>query len=524
MNELGFPILSVLIFLPLLGAVVTAILPRSLASKSALLFAGINFLLSLLVVYSFNTVSSYQFVERWDWINAGMSVGGSNAEFVVEYYLGIDGISFWLIPLTTLLSMIAIWFSSDSIREREKEYYAFMLLLETGMLGVFMALDLFLFFIFWEVVLIPMYFLIGVWGGKNRIYATIKFILYTMAGSAFMLTSIMALGFMHLLLTSSQSLGRFGFTVDALQPLLQNLPAEIPFMPEHVLLFMFLAFSLAFAIKVPLFPFHTWLPDAHVQAPTAGSVILAGVLLKMGTYGYLRFALPLFPQQAQELAYLFGILAIIGILYGAWVAYAQRDIKSLVAYSSVSHLGFVMLGIFALNVQGITGGVIQMVSHGISTGALFLLVGMIYERRHTRDMEEFGGLWQVMPVYAGFFLITMLASVGLPGLNGFVGEFLALLGAYQANIWWAVFATFGVVLAAIYMLHLFGKIFFGPLDNPANQALKDLTAKEIALLVPLVLLMIIMGVAPDLFLAPMQPSIENLVEIVNSANAVGLTQ
>ena len=524
MNELGFPILSILIFLPLLGALVTALLPRQHASKIALLFAGINFLLSLLVVFNFESVSTFQFVERFDWINATILVGGSPVLFLVEYYLGIDGISFWLIPLTTLLSVIAIWFSSDSIREREKEYYAFMLLLETGMLGVFMALDLFLFFVFWEAVLIPMYFLIGVWGGKKRIYATLKFVLYTMAGSAFMLATIVALGFMHFILTSRQSFGHFGFTVDALQPLLQNLPPEIPFMPDHVLLFMFLAFALAFAIKVPLFPFHTWLPDAHVQAPTAGSVILAGILLKMGTYGYLRFALPLFPQQAQEFAYIFAILAIIGILYGAWVAYAQRDIKSLVAYSSVSHLGFVMLGIFALNVQGISGGVIQMINHGISTGALFLLVGMIYERRHTRDMEDFGGLWQVMPIYAGFFLITMLASVGLPGLNGFVGEFLALLGAYQANMWWAVFATFGVILAAIYMLHLFGKIFFGPLDNPANKVLNDLTAKEISLLIPLVLLMIIMGVAPNLFLEPMQPSIQNLVEIVNSTNAVGLMQ
>lgn len=524
MNELGIPILSILIFLPLVGALVTAFLPRSFASKSALLFAGVNFLLSLLVVFNFKTIADFQFVERFEWINATISVGGSPVQFLVEYYLGIDGISFWMIPLTTLLSVIAIWFSSDSIREREKEYYAFMLLLETGMLGVFMSLDLFLFFVFWEAVLIPMYFLIGVWGGKNRIYATIKFVLYTMAGSSFMLASIVALGFMHLLLTSGQQLGRFGFTVDALQPLLQNLPAELPFMPENVSFFMFLAFAIAFAIKVPLFPFHTWLPDAHVQAPTAGSVILAGVLLKMGTYGYLRFALPLFPHQAHKMATIIAILAIIGILYGAWVAYAQRDIKSLVAYSSVSHLGFVMLGIFALNVEGITGGVIQMVNHGVSTGALFLLVGMIYERRHTRDMEEFGGLWKIMPIYAGFFLITMLASVGLPGLNGFVGEFLTLLGAYKTNVWWAVFGTFGVVLAAIYMLHLFGKLFFGPLDNPANQSLKDLTVKEITLLIPLVVLMFLMGVAPNLFLDPMQPSIENLVEIVNSESAVELTQ
>jgi NADH-quinone oxidoreductase subunit M len=518
MSELGFPILSILIFLPLVGAVVTTIVPQRSTSTSALLFAIANFVLSLLLVVNFQPIAEFQFVERANWINATIPLAGGQVGFVVEYYLGIDGISFWLIPLTTLLMVLAIWSSSDSIHERKAEYYAFMLLLETGMLGVFMALDLFLFFVFWEAVLIPMYFLIGIWGGKNRIYATVKFILYTMAGSAFMLATIVALGFIHLLASQNT----IAFALDTLQEITPTLPPELFFLPNEASLLMFLAFSLAFAIKVPLFPFHTWLPDAHVQAPTAGSVILAGVLLKMGTYGYIRFAIPLFPEHAWNLSPYFACLAIIGILYGAWVAYAQKDIKSLVAYSSVSHLGFVMLGIFALNNQGLSGGILQMVNHGISTGALFLLVGMIYERRHTRDLDEFGGLWQIMPIYGGIFLVTTLASVGLPGLNGFVGEFLTLLGAYAAEPLWAYFATFGVVLAAIYMLHLFRKMFFGPLSNPKNKELTDLTGKEIAIMIPLVVLMIVMGVAPNLFLDPMQPSINGLVELVNNATTVGL--
>ncbi len=513
MNTLGYPILSILIFLPLVGALVTAFAPRDLAARVALLFAAVAFVVSLLLIPNFQPTADFQFVERAPWITAFPSPGPSGEtlyRFLIEYHVGLDGISFWLIPMTTLLSVLAIWFSSDSIREREKEYYAFMLLLETGMLGVFLALDLFLFFVFWEIVLIPMYFLIGIWGGSNRIYATIKFVLYTMAGSSFMLAVIVMLGILQF-----QQTGSLGYNLDTLRQI-------TPTLPENDQLLMFLAFAIAFAIKVPLFPFHTWLPDAHVQAPTAGSVLLAGVMLKLGTYGYLRFALPLFPAPALALAPIFAVLAIIGILYGAWVAYAQRDIKSLVAYSSVSHLGFVMLGIFALNNQGLSGGVLQMVNHGLSTGALFLLVGMIYERRHTRDMEEFGGLWKVVPVYAGFFLITMLASVGLPGLNGFVGEFLALLGAYRANPLWAVFATFGVVLAATYMLRLFGRMFFGPLDREENRTLTDLTGKEIAVLVPLVLLMVLIGFAPNLFLDPIQPSINALVETFEGAAAATL--
>jgi NADH-quinone oxidoreductase subunit M len=510
----GFPILSILIFLPLLGAVVTAILPREWAGRVALGFAVVVFALSLLVlpgIGGFQHGADYQFVERAPWINA--IPAGVGSLFQIEYFVGLDGLSLWLIPMTTLLTAIAIWFSTDHVREREKEYYAFMLLLETGMIGVFLALDLFLFFIFWELVLIPMYFLIGIWGGQNRLYATVKFVLYTMAGSAFMLAAIMVLG-----ISVAPAFNAIRFSLPDLAMVTPILERQTP----QTALLLFLAFAGAFAIKVPLFPFHTWLPDAHVQAPTAGSVILAGVLLKMGTYGYLRFALPLFPLTARELAPIFAILAIIGILYGAWVAYAQRDIKSLVAYSSVSHLGFVMLGIFALNTQGFSGSVLQMVNHGLSTGALFLLVGMIYERRHTRDMEAYGGLWKIVPVYAVFFLITTLASVGLPGLNGFVGEFLTLLGAFAANPWWAVFATFGVVLAAGYMLRLFNRMMFGPVTNEENLSLTDLTPKEIAVLTPLVILMFVIGFAPNLFLDPMQPTLDALVQTMNQATELGL--
>lgn len=523
MNTLGIPLLSLIIFIPLLGALATAFVSRDIAGRVALIFSLVPLALSGILIFYFLPISDFQFVERIPWIE------GSLAQYsiLIEYYLGIDGISFWLIPLTTLLTSLAIWSSFEHIRERPNEYYAFMLMLECGILGVFCALDLFLFFVFWEAVLIPMYFLIGIWGGKNRIYATVKFVLYTMAGSALMLATIIGLGVINLVYGFSidQSLTlRFGLDslLQATQPQTLNLILEqIPFFPENIAMLMFISFAVAFAIKVPLFPFHTWLPDAHVQAPTAGSVMLAGVLLKMGTYSFLRFAIPLFPVQAREVAPIIAVLSIIGILYGAWVAYAQKDIKSLVAYSSVSHLGFVMLGMFAFNSAGVSGSILQMVNHGISTGALFLLVGMIYERRHTREMDAFGGLWKIMPIYAGLFLITMLASVGLPGLNGFVGEFLTLLGAYAANPWWAYFATFGVVLAAIYMLQLFNKMFFGPVTNEENKHLTDLSRKEILVLVPLVLLMILMGIAPNLFLAPMQPSVTALLESVQQVAAVG---
>ncbi|HBY98553.1 MAG: NADH-quinone oxidoreductase subunit M [Ardenticatenaceae bacterium] len=494
----GFPLLSLIIFVPLVGAVVVALLPRASSARVgqvAFAFAALDFLLSLLVVAGFNPMSpALQFVEQSEWIR----------QFGVQYFLGLDGISLWLIPLTSLLSMLAILFSWGSISTRIKEYYALMLLLSTAMLGVFSAMDLFLFFVFWEASLIPMYFLIGMWGGRNRIYATIKFVLYTMAGSALMLVAFIAI-----FLLFAQSNGRLSFSVQDL------LTLQVP--PQTQVL-LFLAFAVAFAIKVPLFPFHTWLPDAHVQAPTAGSVILAGVLLKMGTYGFMRFAIPLFPQAAHQIGPIIAGLAIVGILYGAWVAYAQRDIKSLVAYSSVSHLGFVMLGLFALNPQGWSGGLVVMLSHGFSTGALFLLVGMIYDRRHTRLIADFDGLWKVMPVFAAFFMFVMFASIGLPGLSGFIGEFLVLLGAARAVWVWAVLGTFGVVLAAVYMLPMYGRVFFGPVTKPENLALKghDLNRREVAVLVPLVILILVMGLAPNLFLRPAQPAIEQTLSRVNA--------
>lgn len=494
----GFPLLSLIIFAPLVGALVVALLPRANSGRIgqvAFGFAALDFLLSLLVVAGFDPAAAdLQFVEQRQWI----------PQLGIQYFLGLDGISLWLIPLTTLLSMLAILFSWGRIESRVQEYYAFMLLLLAAMLGVFSAMDLFLFFVFWEASLIPMYFLIGMWGGRNRIYATIKFVLYTMAGSALMLVAFIAI-----FLIFGQTSGRLTFSLPDL------LTLQIA---EQTQLLLFLAFAVAFAIKVPLFPFHTWLPDAHVQAPTAGSVILAGVLLKMGTYGFMRFAIPLFPEAARQVGPIIAGLAIVGILYGAWVAYAQRDIKSLVAYSSVSHLGFVMLGLFALNAQGWSGALIVMLSHGFATGALFLLVGMIYDRRHTRLIEDYGGLWRVMPVFAAFFMFVMFASIGLPGLSGFVGEFLVLLGAARAVWVWAVLGTLGVVLAAIYMLPMYGRVFFGPLTNPENLKLKgnDLNRREVAVLVPLVILILVMGLAPNLFLLPAQPAIEQALSRVNA--------
>jgi NADH-quinone oxidoreductase subunit M len=391
------------------------------------------------------------------------------------------------------------------VEEQVKGFMIFFLLLEVGMLGVFLALDLVLFYIFWEFTLIPMYFLIGVWGGKNRIYAAVKFFLFTMAGSVLMLLAILYLGLQA---------GSFS------QP--ELVANRSLFAGAQMLLF--LAFAIAFAIKVPIFPLHTWLPDAHVEAPTAGSVILAGVLLKMGAYGFLRFNLPLFPQASVQAAPVVAILAIIGILYGGAVAFAQKDIKKLVAYSSVAHLGFVMLGIFALNPQGLSGGILQMVNHGLSTGALFLLVGMIYERRHTREMDAYGGLWKVMPIFGGIFLVVVLSSVGLPGLNGFVGEFTILLGAFGSKVfgspWYAGIATLGVILAAVYLLKMFEKTFLGPVTKEENKNLKDLNLREILTMVPLLVLIFWLGIYPQPFLNLINPAVEQLVQLVQTAALV----
>ncbi len=428
------------------------------------------------------------------------------ADWTISYHLGVDGLSVLLVMLTTLLTPLSILSTWTAIEDRVKEFMIFFLLLEVGMVGVFVSLDLFLFYIFWEFSLVPMYFIIGMWGGPRRMYAALKFFLYTMAGSILMLLAILWLGINQ---------GTFSVTelIDK-----GSIPASIQF-------WLFLAFAAAFAIKVPMWPLHSWLPDAHVEAPTAGSVILAGVLLKLGTYGFVRFNLSMFPNAAIKLAPWIAGLAVIGILYGAAVSYAQKDAKKLVAYSSVSHLGFVMLGLFALNAQGIEGGILQMINHGLSTGALFLLVGMIYERRHTREMDAFGGLWKIMPIYGALMLIVTLSSMGLPGLNGFVGEFTILLGAFGSSYispWFAGLAAAGIILAAIYLLFMFQKLFLGPLDKDENKILKDINWREILTLVPLLIFIFWIGLYPKPFFTIMGPAVGKLVSIISTAAGAGI--
>ncbi len=477
-------ILSSLLIIPLLAALVLVVLPSRWTKYVAFAAVLFEFAISLALLVNFvPTSSAMQFVEQYNWV----------PQFGISYHVGIDGLSLWLVILTTFLMVIAIPASFNKVTERLKEYYIFFLILEAASIGVFVALDLFLFYVFWEFTLIPMAFIIGIWGHERRVYAAIKFILFTMSGSLLMLVAIIVLAFTH-----------NPHTFDWQQ--LQNTP-----MSAGLEGLLFAAFALAFAIKVPMFPLHTWLPDAHVQAPTAGSIILAGVLLKLGAYGFLRFNLTLFPNASHQFAPLFIVLAIIGILYGAAIAAVQRDLKSLVAYSSVSHLGFVMLGIFALNQQAVSGALLQMVNHGLSTGALFLLVGMIDERRHTRLISEFGGLAKVMPVFAAFFLIVMFSSAGLPGLNGFVGEFLILLGAWRANPLYATFAAVGVILAAIYLLWMYQRVMQGEVTNENNRGLPDISPRELLLLVALVVFIIALGVYPRVVLDPMQASVANLL-------------
>ncbi|HET7341682.1 MAG TPA: NADH-quinone oxidoreductase subunit M, partial [Methylomirabilota bacterium] len=427
----------------------------------------------------------------------------------VSYHIGIDGISLLLVLLTTFLTPIALASAWRAIEDRTKEFVITMLLLETGMLGVFVSLDLFLFFVFWEAMLIPMYLVIGVWGGGNRIYAAVKFVLYTMVGSALMLVAILSLYYLH-----GGATGTYTFDLLTLQRWVMP--------PGAAQNLMFLAFALAFAIKVPLFPFHTWLPDAHVEAPTAGSVILAGVLLKMGTYGFLRFCLPLFPDASFVFAPVIFALAVIGIVYGAWVSTVQPDLKKLVAYSSVSHLGFVMLGLFTLNQQGVVGGLIQMINHGLSTGALFLMVGMIYERRHTRLIAEFGGLWKIVPAFSALFLVVTLSSLGLPGLNGFVGEFLVLLGAFQVNRWLAAIATTGIIFAAVYLLWMYQRVAFGEVTHDENRRLTDLSPREWALLVPVLLFIVWIGVTPTVFTGKTEATVAALLVQVQTKASVAV--
>jgi NADH-quinone oxidoreductase subunit M len=495
-----FAPLNLVTFFPLVGVVVLLFLKNraDLARWVALGTSLITFAISIWVLGMFNASDpNLQMVIDAEWIQ----VAGWN----IHYALGIDGLSILLVLLTTFLAPISILSTWHAVEERVRDFMVFFLMLEVGMIGVFLAQDLFLFYIFWEFTLVPMYFLIGIWGGGQRMYAAIKFFLYTMAGSILMLLAILWLG-----------INQGTFSVPDLVAS-GGIPADIQY-------WLFLAFAAAFAIKVPMWPLHSWLPDAHVQAPTAGSVILAGVLLKMGTYGFLRFNLPLFPQAAVQLAPAMATLAVIGIIYGAIVSYSQKDVKKLVAYSSISHLGFVMLGLFALNAQGIEGAILQMVNHGISTGALFLIVGFIYERRHTRELEEFGGLWAVMPVYAVLTLIVSLSSMGLPGLNGFVGEFTILLGAWGAgapggslgSYWYAGLAALGVILAAVYMLYMFQKMFLGPVTNKANEILKDLTWRELAIIIPLLVLIFWIGLYPKPFFDLMHPAVEQLVSMFQS--------
>ena len=488
----GFPILTVLTFFPLVGVLIIAFIDRknvNVIRWTAFVISVIEFLISVPLYFGFKLgTHQFQFVEKHTWIKA----------WGASYHVGIDGISLFLVLLTTFLTVLSI-LASWSIEKRVKEYMISFLFLETTMIGVFVALDLLLFYLFWEVMLIPMFLLIGVWGGPRRVYAAIKFFLYTMAGSVLMLGAIIYLYWNHYNVTGSLSFDLF-----------ELLKTPVP---QQIVPWLFLAFAVAFAIKVPMWPFHTWLPDAHVEAPTAGSVILAGVLLKMGTYGFMRFCMPFFPQAVQKFTVLFLALAVIGIIYGALVALVQEDIKKLVAYSSVSHLGTCMLGLFALNLQSVSGSLLQMINHGISTGALFLLVGMIYDRRHTRLIKEYGGIAKVMPIYATFFMIAMFSSCGLPGLNGFVGEFLTLIGTFKSYPIFAVLGTTATVFSAAYLLWMYKRVFFQALTNPKNMNLKDLNFREIFIMLAITIPMFWIGLYPRPFLERMQPSVEAFIRL-----------
>jgi NADH-quinone oxidoreductase subunit M len=494
----GIHPLLLVTFFPLIGVLILALMKEEQKNAirwTALVTSLVTFGLSLLLLAQFNPANpDIQLELKLPWVMAG--------DIPIDFHVGMDGISLLMVLLTTLLSSIALLSTWTAVKDYVKSFMMVFLLLETGLLGVFISLDLVLFYIFWEFTLIPMYFLIGVWGGERRLYASFKFFLFTMAGSVIMLLAILYMGLIA---------RTFDWTA------LTGMSAL--FAPVQI--WLFLAFALAFAIKVPIFPLHTWLPDAHVEAPTAGSVILAGVLLKMGAYGFLRFNLPLFPQASVTLAPVMAALAVVGIIYGALVAFAQKDLKKLVAYSSVSHMGFIMLGIFALTPQALSGGVLQMVNHGISTGALFLIVGMLYERRHTRLLSDFGGLWKVVPVLAALSLVVTLSSAGLPGTNGFIGEFTILLGSFGSTVlaspWFAGLAALGVILAAVYLLTMFEKVFLGPVKLEENRLLKDLSVREILTLLPLIILIFWIGLYPTPFYTLLNPTVEKLASVVQAA-------
>jgi NADH-quinone oxidoreductase subunit M len=497
-------ILSVLIFFPLLGVLTILLVGRkegrdNVIKQIALWTSVITMLIAVVVLMSYNkAVPELQLVDRFEWI-----------PFLnIDYFVGVDGISILMILLTAFISVIAILASWTAIDHQIKAYYIFMLLMEVGMMGVFLAQDLFLFYIFWEFTLIPMYFLIGIWGGSERVYASIKFFLYTMAGSLLMLLAILYMGITNETFAVPELIaGRDAFAS-----------------AQYIL---FIGFAVAFAIKVPIFPFHSWLPDAHTQAPTAGSIILAGVLLKMGTYGFVRFNLPFFPEASFDYAPAIAVLAIIGIIYGAIVSFPQKDVKKLVAYSSISHLGFVMLGIFSLNAAGLEGAILQGVNHGLSTGALFFLVGVIYEQRHTREMSEFGGLWKVVPMFTALSLVVVLSSMGLPGLNGFVGEFSILLGSMGAQSlgghpWiYTAFATTGVILAAVYLLWMFQNVFMGALKNPKNEKLRDVNTRELVIFIAFLIFIVWIGIQPSPYFDLMDSTVSTLVNDIGATVMVG---
>jgi len=490
-------LLTVLTFLPLAGCFVIALISSGATVRirwAALLASLLELLVAARAFSAFSPEApGMQFPENYSWI----------ASPPIRYHVGVDGLSFLLILLTAFLTPLSVLASWSGITKRVKEFHLFLLALEAGTIGVFASLDLFLFFIFWEAMLIPMYFLIGVWGHERRVYAAVKFILYTMAGSALMLVGI-------LYLYNKPEVGVFDYEV-----ILQRLSSGALTLSGPEQTWLFLAFFVAFAIKVPMFPFHTWLPDAHTEAPTAGSVILAGVLLKMGAYGMLRFCLPLFPLASREFAPLISVLAIIGILYGALVAMVQPDLKRLVAYSSVAHLGFIVLGIFAFNTNGIEGAIYQMLNHGVSTGGLFILVGLLYDRRHTRLIKSFGGLATTVPVLGTFFMIVALSSLGLPMLNGFVGEFLIILGVFERHTAYAALAATGVVLSAVYLLWMYQRVFLGELTSDENRKLADCNGREKLMLVVLVLVILAMGVHPQPFLRRLDASVASVVDRVN---------
>ncbi len=493
MHQIGYPVLSTLIFLPVLGAILIAFVKRAnenFIKWLSLLISVVSFILSIPLFINFDkTTARMQFVEAYEWVPS----------WGIKYAIGVDGISVLFVLLSTILTVLCIMVSWKGIKEKTKEFYSALLLIEGAMIGVFCSLDMFLFYIFWEAMLIPMYLLIGVWGGPNRVYAAIKFFLYTLVGSVLMLVGIIVLYL---------NTGSF----DILRMMAINYPYDLQ-------IILFWAFFAAFAVKVPMWPVHTWLPDAHTEAPTAGSVILAGILIKMGAYGFLRFSMPLFPAATKAMAPVMMILSVIAIIYGGIICLGQTDLKRLIAYSSVSHMGFVTLGIFALNTQGMQGGILQMINHGIVTGALFLCVGMIYDRTHTRQIADYGGTATVLPIYAAFFMVFTLASIGLPGTNGFVGEFLIILGGFAKSKTMGVLAATGIIIGAAYMLWLYQRVFFME-TNPKIQGHGDIDLREILTLVPLLVLVLWIGIYPNVFLGFMDASVQNLIERVNTAGTM----